>query len=327
MARIQGKEDFRPFASAVLVPRQEAGRGVLAHEGVITMRSLRGLTVLAVAVGLAAGCGSTAPPGASSTPGSHPTTPPATAPSGQASAPAPPAPATPAPAWSTTTRTAAPSHAGNLTAVSVGGHASYDRVVFTFSGGIPGYTIGYVNEVLSDAKGDTVTLPGQAFLHTVFHPASGYRTYSGPSSITPVFPSLLQVRAAGDFESYLGFGAGLSQRVGFRVFTLTQPYRVVIDVAHASLPPFPGVWDITTWPQFWGMQAAFNEGHQPWRGNPLMVVQAWAYRNMTNATVRQTGPDTFKVTEPGTGRQAVITGTRPVTVGMAELWVITKISS
>lgn len=291
------------------------------------MRSLRGLAVLAVAVGLAAGCGSTAPPGASSTPGSHPTTPPATAPSGQASAPAPPAPATSGPAWPTTTRTAAPSHAGNLTAVSVGGHAAYDRVVFTFSGGIPGYTIGYVDEVLSDAKGDTVTLPGQAFLHIVFHPASGYQSYSGPSSITPVFPSLLQVRAAGDFESYLSFGAGLSQRAGFRVFTLTQPYRVVIDVAHASLPPFPGVWDITGWPQFWETQAAYNEGHQPWRGNPLMVVQAWAAGNMTNATVAQTGPDTFTVTEPGTGRQTVITGTRPVTVGMAQLWVITKISS
>jgi len=34
------------------------------------MRSLRSLAVLALAVGLAAGCGSTAPPGASSTPGS-----------------------------------------------------------------------------------------------------------------------------------------------------------------------------------------------------------------------------------------------------------------
>jgi hypothetical protein len=109
--------------------------------------------------------------------------------------------------------------------------------------------------------------------------------------------------------------------------TLTQPYRVVIDVAHASLPPFPGVWDITTWPQFWQAQVAFNEGHQPWRGNPLMVTQAWADAHMTNATVSQAGPDTFKVTEPSTGRLAMITGTRPVTVGLAQLWVITKISS
>jgi hypothetical protein len=57
---------------------------------------------------------------------------------------------------------------------------------------------------------------------------------TGPGSITPIYPILLQVRAAGDFESYLSFGIGLSQRTGFRVFTLTQPYRVVIDVAHRS---------------------------------------------------------------------------------------------
>jgi len=290
------------------------------------MRSLRGLAVLAVAAGLAAGCGSTGPPGASSTP-SHPARPEATAPSGQATAPAPSAPATPAAAWPATTRTAAPSRAGHLTAVSVGRHASYDRVVFTFSGGIPGYTVGYVNEVRSDPKGDLAALPGQAFLRIVFHPASGYQSYAGPGSITPIFPALLQVRAAGDFEGYLSFGAGLSQRAGFRVVTLTQPDRVVIDVGHRSLPPFPGIWDITTWPQFWAAQAAFNEGHQPWLASPLMVVQSWAAGNMTSPTVSQTGPDTFKVTEPGTGKQAVVTGTRPVTAGPAQLWVINKISS
>jgi len=291
------------------------------------MGSLRGLAVLAAAAALAAGCGSTRPSGASATPSSHPATPAATAPSGQASAPAPSAPATSAAAWPTRTRTAAPSRAGNLTAVSVGRHASYDRVVFTFSGGIPGYTVGYVGEVRSDAKGDLVALPGRAFLHIVFHPASGYRSYTGPGSITPIFPAVLQVRAAGDFEGYLSFGAGLSQRAGFHAFTLTQPPRVVIDVAHPGLPPFPGIWDITTWPQFWAMQAAFNEGHQPWRGSPLMVVQSWAAGNMTSPTVRQTSPDTFKVTEPGTGKQVVITATRPVTVGTAQLWVISKISS
>jgi hypothetical protein len=110
------------------------------------------------------------------------------------------------------------------------------------------------------------------------------------------------------------------------VFTLTQPYRVVVDVAHVSLPQFPGITDITSWPQFWQMQTAFNEGHQPWRGSPLMVAQAWAAGHMTNATVSQTGPDTFKATEPSTGKQATITVARPVTVGAAQLWVITKIS-
>ena len=290
------------------------------------MRSLRGLAVLAAVAGLAAGCGSTTPPGASPSPSTQAPKPATTAPPAGTPAPTSPAPASPAATWPTTTRTAAPRHAGYLTAISVGQHATYDRVVFTFSQGIPGYSVGYVNQVLSDAQGDLVALPGQAFLRIVFHPSSGYQTYSGPGTITPVFPALLQVRAAGDFESYLSFGVGLSQRAGFRVSTLGQPYRVVVDIAHVILPPFPGITDITSWPQFWQTQAAFNEGHQPWRSNPLMVAQAWAAGHMTNATVSQAGPDTFKATEPSTGKQATIAVARPVTVGAAQLWVITKIS-
>src|SRR5436190_707577 len=33
-------------------------------------------------------------------------------------------------------------------------------------------------------------------------------------------------------------GLGLADRVGFRVFTLTNPYRVVVDVAHQPSQPF-----------------------------------------------------------------------------------------
>jgi hypothetical protein len=198
------------------------------------VRSLRGaaalfLATLALAAGLVAGCGEPSPTlgGNASKPA-----PPASL---VQSAPTSPVPATPAPTtWPTTTRKAAASHVGYLTAISVGRHFGYDRVVFTFSEGNPGYTVGFVNKVVSDPKGDVVALPGRAFLRIVFHPSSGYQTYNGPSSITPTFPALLQVRTAGDFETYLSFGIGLSQRAGFRVFTLTQPYRVVIDVAHRS---------------------------------------------------------------------------------------------
>lgn len=200
-------------------------------------------------------------------------------------------------------------------------------MAFTFSEGTPGYTAGYVNEVLSDPQGAVVALPGRAFLRIVFRPSSASPEYTGPYSIAPIFPTLLQVRAAGDFESSLSFGIGLSQRAGFIVFTLTQPDRVVVDVAHGSLPPFPGVWDITTWPQFWQAQVAFDAGHQPWLDSPLMVVEAWAAASMPNATVQQVGTDTFQVTQPSTGRRATVSGTRPVTVGTAQLWVITKISS
>ena len=130
----------------------------------------------------------------------------------------------------------APSGTVQLTGISVGRHPAFDRIVFRFSGGIPGYTIRYVHAVRTDGQGDLLPLRGRAFLHIVFHSASAYQTYHGPAVFSPAFPTLLQLKAAGDFEGYLSFGAGLSQRSGFHVITLTKPDRVVIDVAHAARP-------------------------------------------------------------------------------------------
>lgn len=44
--------------------------------------------------------------------------------------------------------------------------------------------------------------------------------------------------------------------------------------------------------------------------------------------IRQTGADTFQVTDPtdyGWAKRAIVSGTRPVTRGHARLWVITSI--
>jgi hypothetical protein len=294
----------------------------------MTMRSLRSsiaLAALAVTAGLAAGCGTSGPPGAARSPGTPASAP--ASPSARATATAPAAPAT-TPASRPATAHPGTAHrgtAGRLNGVTVGQHATFDRITFQFSGGIPSYRVGYVTGVVSDPKGTPLPLPGQAFLRVVFHPASGYRSYTGPAVLTPMFPALLQVRNAGDFEGYLSFGAGASQRASVHTFALTHPFRVVVDIGHTALQPFPGIWDITSWPQFWQMQAAWLEGHQPWLADPPSVVQAWAAGNMTKPVVRQTGRDTFTVTEPGTGKQATVSGTRPVTVG-AQLWVITKIT-
>jgi hypothetical protein len=45
-------------------------------------------------------------------------------------------------------------------------------------------------------------------------------------------PNLRQVKPSGDFEGVVSFGLGLRRRTGFRVFRLSGPARVVIDVAH-----------------------------------------------------------------------------------------------
>jgi hypothetical protein len=42
---------------------------------------------------------------------------------------------------------------------------------------------------------------------------------------------LRQVKGAGDFEGTVSFGLGLASTSGFRVFTLSGPDRLVVDVA------------------------------------------------------------------------------------------------
>ena len=215
----------------------------------------------------------------------------------------------------------------DLTAIRVSEHGAYDQAVFQFANGIPHYSVGYVAAVPQDAKGTPAPLPGRSFLQVAFQPAAKADS-AGPGTISPYFPTLLQISAAGDFEGYLRFGLGLSGRGGYRVYTLTHPGRVVIEFPHVTLPKFPGIWDITSWPQFWESQTAFENGHQPWLASPAMVVRAWAYTFSSQPIIRQTGSDTFQVTDPTDpvrARMAIVSGTRPVTTGQARIWVITSI--
>ena len=274
---------------------------------------------------LAACTSSTVRPASQATPAPSPAAP------GSSSAPASsPAPAATPPAASP----AAPvcqAPGTYLTGVRTGQHPGYDRVVFQFSGGLPGYRTAYVTSVLQDPKGTPVPLAGQAYLRVVFRGATGWcakpahRTYSGPAVLTPYHPTLLVVSAAGDFEGYLSFGIGLAARASYHVYRLTSPDRVVIDVSHIALARFPGIWDITSWPAYWAAQYAWNNGHQPWLADPESVVEAWARsRWNTVPDIKQTGPGTFQVTDPGTGKVYTVTGTRPVSTPGP--WVITKIS-
>jgi hypothetical protein len=185
--------------------------------------------------------------------------------------------------------------------------------------------------VYQDPNGTEVPLAGQSYLRVVFRGAARTcgqpqsRAYTGPSVLTPYYPELLTVSAAGDFEGYLSFGIGLAARGGYHVSTLTGPARVVIDVTHVQLGTFPGIWNITSWPQYWGHQYSWlSGGHQPWLINPAMVVEAWARSQWPGSPViTQVNASTFTVTEPG-GQVVTVTGTRPSTTPGP--WVITAIT-
>jgi hypothetical protein len=128
-----------------------------------------------------------------------------------------------------------------LTAVRTGKHGGYDRVVFQFSGGLPAVTAERVATVYADPRGTPVSLAGKSRLHVVFRGASAncpqpaHRTWTGPSVLTPRYPQLLMVKAAGDFEGYLSFGIGLAARGGYHISSLAGPDRVVIDFTHPAI--------------------------------------------------------------------------------------------
>ena len=124
-----------------------------------------------------------------------------------------------------------------LVGVRVGQHDRYDRTVFDFTGGTPGYHVEY-GPLYTEGRGDLVHLDGAATLSIHFHPAYAHDVNTGTTTINlgqvlnPRYPTLRQVKFGGEFEGHVSAGLGVADRVGFRVFTLANPYRVVVDVAH-----------------------------------------------------------------------------------------------
>jgi hypothetical protein len=112
---------------------------------------------------------------------------------------------------------------------------SFDRLVFTFTGGLPGYAAQYVNQVLKPGEGSPLPLAGPAFFQIVLHPAAGHDDAGNSTVPNPIdgggLPAIRQVALAGDFEGYVHVGVGLAAVVGYRVLELSGPDRLVFDFA------------------------------------------------------------------------------------------------
>lgn len=121
-----------------------------------------------------------------------------------------------------------------LTDVRVADHERFDRIVLEFSGtGAPGWAVNYVDEATLDGSGDVVTLGGEAILDIYASgttwPAPDY--YNGPQRLEAEHGGVTDVHVAGTFEGYTQVLAGIDGGpVPFRVFSLTGPSRLVVDV-------------------------------------------------------------------------------------------------
>lgn len=145
---------------------------------------------------------------------------------------------TPAPtvAWPPAGFTTGPSSGGSatlvdVTAVRVGSHDGYDRFVLEFTGSVPAYTVTIQSGVqFTEApKGGTVTLEGaNGVLVTLQH--IDWTAYKGPTTFLPRFPYLRQALLVQNFEGTQQWALGIAGSPAVRVFTLSSPFRLVIDV-------------------------------------------------------------------------------------------------
>lgn len=142
------------------------------------------------------------------------------------------APANALPPFSTANKTGpAIGTASKLVKVTVGHHPAFDRVVFRFTGGRPGWTTHFVAHPVQDGSGAPVTILGSRYLQMSYFP-SGAPTFTSLWRVTPRFRTLKQVRSTGDFEAVVSMTAGLRYKAPYRVFGLTSPYRIVVDFKH-----------------------------------------------------------------------------------------------
>lgn len=208
---------------------------------------------LAAAVLLLAACGTDASPTSASdastssaspepsetssaTGSATPSATPSDSPSASAESPSP-APAADGPPFpeSTDPQTAEPTGEWDLQLVDVrvGDHDGFDRVVLELSGtATPGWGVAWGDEAVTEGSGDVVPLEGD---HVLTISASGTAmpepgSFEVPARLGPA-GAVSEVQVSGWFEGYTQVFAGVDgDERPFRVFTLTDPPRLVVDI-------------------------------------------------------------------------------------------------
>ncbi|GAA2311324.1 hypothetical protein GCM10010149_72340 [Nonomuraea roseoviolacea subsp. roseoviolacea] len=123
-----------------------------------------------------------------------------------------------------------------VTGVRAGRHDGFDRVVVDLKGGMPGYTVRWVDELEQDGSGKPLDLRGSPCLYVLLTPAQahtedGTPTWTGTPLAQPL-GNVTRILKAGDFEGRVSAGIVAASRTPFRVREYTRPDRLVIDVAH-----------------------------------------------------------------------------------------------
>ena len=208
------------------------------------MLRLRPISVLPLAVALAA-CGGAGSPASASPPSSHAEheTPPASS----ASSAAPSGDATGEPSdaavdepFTCDLPVTDPGSApiANIVDIRAATHDGYDRLVFEFEQGTPELSLERAEPPFThDASGLPIEIEGESFLGLVMRGGTkqtdaGTSSYGGPTEFSLDFHSLRHAVEGGDFERQSTWYFGLAEEECARVLVLEDPPRIAIDVEH-----------------------------------------------------------------------------------------------
>lgn len=140
---------------------------------------------------------------------------------------------------------------GKVVAVRAAGHDGFDRFVMEFSAdsGVPNWVVSRQRGAtfFQDGSGDPISTPGAAGIEVGVHMASGWDwetsapSYTGPDRFRPLGARIMtEAVSTGDFEGLVGWGVGLQRSACYRVFELSNPPRLVVDVQNdGPEPPLP----------------------------------------------------------------------------------------
>ena len=109
----------------------------------------------------------------------------------------------------------------------------YDRFVLQFDSIVPTYTVKRQAKPVFTlgGSGQTVTLSGTAGILVSVHSATGATTFTGSTDLVHSnFQVLKEARQTQDFEGYVSWGLGVSSATCMRVFTLSDPARLIVDL-------------------------------------------------------------------------------------------------
>jgi hypothetical protein len=110
----------------------------------------------------------------------------------------------------------------------------WDRIVFEFAGALPPGSIAYVAAVDACGSGQPVTVKGSAVMLVRFNQATAHTEAGQPTIPSPTIAgpgdTILEARRTCDFEGEVAWALGIKGRQRFKVTSLANPPRVVIDI-------------------------------------------------------------------------------------------------